>query len=379
MGADADERSRHVTAEERLGRARKVLAEQGVDALLLGASPDLAWMTGYHALPLERLTMLVVPAAGDPVLIVPELERPRAEASGAPDAVEVADWAEDEDPVAAVVAALAAADGGGDATLAVDDRLWAVFLVRLQEALPAARWVEGGTVTRELRLRKEPDEVDRLRAAGAAIDAVHEAIPGMLRPGRTEREVARAIAEAILEDHDEVNFVIVAAGPNGASPHHETSDRPIATGEPIVIDIGGTRAGYCSDMTRNYVLGVAPADYREIHDVVEEAQRAGVEAVAAGVPAEEVDAVCRGIIADAGYGDRFIHRTGHGIGIEAHEHPYLVRGNDEPLEVGMAFSVEPGIYVPGRYGARVEDIVVVTADGAERLNRLERGLVEVEA
>lgn len=200
----------------------------------------------------------------------------------------------------------------------------------------------------------------------------------MLRPGRTESEVARDISEAILEDHDEVNFVIVASGPNGASPHHETGDRELGPGDAVVIDIGGTRDGYCSDMTRNYVLGSAPEGYRGLHDVLEEAQRAGVEAVRPGVPAEEVDATCRRLIADAGYGDRFVHRTGHGIGVEEHEEPYLVAGNGEPLEEGMAFSVEPGIYIPGRYGARIEDIVAVTADGVERLNRRSRSLVEVE-
>ncbi len=365
--------------DERLGRARKVLADRGLDALLVGASPDLAWMIGYHALPLERLTMLVVPAAGDPVLIVPQLERARAEASGADRAVTLREWREDEDPLDLVVGALDAAGVGGGARIAVDDRLWSVFLIRLQAVLPDAGWVEGGTVTRELRLRKDPDEVARLRAAGAAIDAVHERVPTLLRAGRTEREVARDIAEAILEDHDEVNFVIVASGPNGASPHHETSDRPIAAGEPVVVDIGGTREGYCSDMTRNYVVGGPPSAYREIHDLVEEAQRAGVDTVAPGVPAEEVDAACRRVIEDAGHGEHFIHRTGHGIGVEAHEHPYLVSGNAEPLEVGMVFSVEPGIYVPERYGARIEDIVAVTEGGCERLNRLDRGLVEVAA
>lgn len=363
----------------RLERARRVLAEQGLDAYLVGPSADLFWLTGYRALPLERLTLLIVPVRGAPALLVPELEAPRADDSGATAHVDLVAWEEDEDASRRVVATLGSLDLPDDATFAVQDRLWSVFLLRLQEALPDATWRVGGEVSRALRMRKTPDEVEALRAAGRAIDAVHERIPEMLRPGRTESEVGRDISDAILQEHDEVNFVIVASGPNGASPHHETGQRELQHGDAVVIDIGGTRDGYCSDMTRNYVIGEAPDGYRDLHDVLEEAQRAGVDAVRPGVTAQEVDATCRRIIADAGYGDRFVHRTGHGIGVEEHEEPYLVAGNAQPLEDGMTFSVEPGIYVPGRFGARIEDIVAVTPDGVERLNRLSRSLVEVDA
>ncbi len=362
----------------RLARARAVLGDRGLDAYLVGPSADLFWLVGYRALPLERLTLLVVPVQGGPTLLVPELEAPRAEDSGATELADIVTWKEDEDAAGRVVAALAASGVPRDGRFAVQDRLWSVFLLRLQTALSAASWHPGGEVSRRLRIRKTADELEALRAAGRAIDAVHEQVPSLLRPGRTEAEVGRDIAAAILEDHDEVNFVIVASGPNGASPHHETGQRRLERGDAVVVDIGGTRHGYCSDMTRNYVLGEVPDGYRELHDVLEEAHRAGVAAVRPGIPAEEVDATCRRLIADAGYGDRFVHRTGHGIGVEEHEDPYLVTGNDQPLEEGMTFSVEPGIYIPERYGARIEDIVAVTADGAERFNRRPRGLVEVE-
>lgn len=362
---------------ERLDRTRQVLAERGLDAYLVGPSADLFWLVGYRALPLERLTLLVVPAEGDPALLVPELEAPRAEDSGAAELVDLVAWKEDEDPTERAAAILGALEVPREGRLAVQDRLWSVFLLRLQQTLPGVTWHPGGDVSRTLRIRKTAEELEALRAAGRAIDAVHARIPSMLLPGRTESEVGRDISEAILEEHDEVDFVIVASGPNGASPHHRTGDRRLEWGDAVVIDIGGIRDGYCSDMTRNYVLGDAPPGYRELHAVLEEAQRAGVEAVRPGVTGEEVDATCRRVIADAGYGDRFVHRTGHGIGVEVHEEPYLVAGNDEPLEEGMTFSVEPGIYIPGRYGARIEDIVAVTEDGVERLNRLSRSLVEV--
>lgn len=363
--------------EARLDRAREVLRDSGVDALLAGPSADLFWLTGYRALPLERLTLLVLPATGPAALVVPELEAPRARSSGAGDLVEIVTWKEHEDPLRQVMRALDAAGCPPDGRLAVQDRLWSVFLLRLQGSLPGATWQSGGAISRELRICKSRDEVELLRAAARAIDRVHSRVPGFLRPGRTETAIARDIADAILDEHEQVNFVIVASGPNGASPHHETGGRILETGDAIVVDIGGTRDGYCSDMTRNYTLGPAPERYRELHEALEKAQQAGVEAVRPAVRAEEIDACCRAVIAEAGYGDRFIHRTGHGIGVEEHEEPYLVAGNREPLRPGMAFSVEPGIYVPGTYGARIEDIVVVTEQGYERLNHLPRGIHEV--
>ena len=348
------------------------MAHAGVDALLVGPGADLRYLVDHEAPPLERLTLLVVPAAGEAALVLPQLEAPLAERAG--EQVELLPWSETEDPVALVVDRLAAA-GADTGTLAVQDRLWTMFTLSLQAALPAARWVPGSRVLGELRLRKEPEEIRALHAAGAAIDRVHARVPELLRPGRTEQEVAADLDRLIREEHDVVNFVIVGSGPNGASPHHEAGDRRLEPGDAVVIDIGGTREGYCSDMTRDYAVGHMPEGYAQLHEVLERAQEAAVRAVAPGVPAEAIDAAARDVIDEAGYGERFIHRTGHGIGIEEHEEPWIVAGNDRALEPGMAFSVEPGIYVPGRYGSRIEDIVVVTDDGVERCNHRPREVV----
>jgi Xaa-Pro aminopeptidase len=257
------------------------------------------------------------------------------------------------------------------------DRMWAEQVLALRDALPEAEQALAGAVLRGLRLRKSPAEVEALRRAGRAIDAVHQRMGEWLRAGRTEAEVAADIAAGIREaGHATVEFTIVAAGPNGASPHHGVSGRVIAAGEPVVVDIGGRMPdGYCSDSTRVYCIGEPPADFAAYYAVLHEAQRAAVAAVRPGVAAQAVDAAARDLIAAAGHGEAFLHRTGHGIGLDAHEDPYIVAGNDTPLEPGMAFSIEPGIYLAGRHGARIEDIVVCTPDGVERLNTIDTEVV----
>ncbi|MEU5882900.1 Xaa-Pro peptidase family protein [Spirillospora sp. NPDC047279] len=360
---------------ERLSRVQEATAASGLGALLLTPGPDLRYVTGYNALALERLTCLVVPAAGDPFLVVPRLELPAAQESPAGAlGVELVPWDETDDPYALVAGRLP----GGVAKVGLADRMWAMMVLRFRSALPGAEQVTAGSVLRELRMRKSAAEVAALREAGAAIDRVHRRVPGFLKAGRTEREVGRDIADAIIaEGHETVDFVIVGSGPNGANPHAELSDRVIGPGEPVVVDIGGTMpSGYCSDSTRNYCVGEPPADYLAYYRVLEEAQQASCDAVRPGVTPEAVDAAGRDLIAAAGYGEYFIHRTGHGIGLETHEEPYIVKGNTEPLEPGMAFSIEPGIY-PGAHGARIEDIAVCTEDGVERMNSTERNVVIV--
>ncbi|HEY6744174.1 MAG TPA: Xaa-Pro peptidase family protein [Mycobacteriales bacterium] len=357
---------------DRLLRARAATAAAGVDALLVTPGPDLRYLTGYRARASERLTCLVLPAAGDPVLVLPRMERTGALASPlGPLGLELLDWSDGADPYGLVAKALPAAGA-----VAVDDHMPAAQVLGLRAALPDAEQRLAGPVLGPLRTRKDPDEVAALRAAGAAIDRVHARMGEWLRPGRTEREVGRDIADAILaEGHETVDFTIVGSGPNGASPHHDVSDRVIEAGEPVVVDIGGTTAdGYCSDSTRTYVLGSAPAEFTVYYDVLRAAQHAAVDAVRPGVTAESIDAAAREVITAAGYGDAFLHRTGHGIGVQTHEDPYIVDGNRQRLEPGMAFSVEPGIYFAGQHGARIEDIVVVTDDGVERLNRTSRVL-----
>lgn len=366
----------------RLGDAARAAASAGIDALLLTPGADLRYLTGYPAIALERLTCLVVPADGDPALVVPRLERPAALASpvGA-SGVAVHAWDETDDPFALVASLVTAALGRPASRVGVADGMWAEHVLALRAALPIAEQVLAGSVLRGLRARKTDAEVSALRRAGAAIDRVHARMGEWLRAGRTERQVGEDIAAAIVaEGHDSVNFVIVAGGANGASPHHHTGDYVLAPGDPVVVDIGGTTAeGYCSDNTRTYVLGEPPADFLAYYGVLAAAQAAAVAAVAPGIPAERVDAAARSIIAEAGYGDYFVHRTGHGIGLQEHEEPWIVAGNGTTLEPGMCFSVEPGIYMPGRHGARIEDIVTVTAHGVERLNVIPTELVVLGA
>ena len=359
---------------ERLSLARKAAADAGLDALLISPGADLRYLTGYHAHVSERLVCLAVPAVGEPFLVVPELEQPGAEASPLGGlGIDIIGWGETDDPYALVAGRLPR----GLERVAVDNHMWAEKVLAFRAALPGAEQSLAGHVLLELRMRKTPAEIEALRRAGAAIDRVHRRIGEWVRAGRTEREAARDIADAILQaGHTTVDFVIVASGPNGASPHHEVSDRVIRAGDPVVVDIGGTtQDGYCSDSTRTYAVGEPPAAFRELYEVLQRAQHAQIQAIRPGITAEQLDAVGRDMIAAAGYGEHFIHRTGHGIGLETHEEPYIVSGSARPLEPGMAFSVEPGIYLPGRFGARIEDIAVCTADGGERLNLTARDLV----
>src|SRR5580693_2835879 len=371
---------RHVSTDsalypsERLARVADAVLASGLDVLLLTPGPDLRYVTGYDAKQLERLTCLAVPAQGDPALFVPRLELPAAQASPAGSlGLEIVPWEETADPFAMVVGLL-----GNVSAVGLSDRMWALFVLRFRDVLPSARLALASRALRPLRIRKTPAEVVALREAGEAIDRVHAQVPGWLRAGRTEREVGADITEAILaEGHATVDFVIVASGPNAASPHHEVCDRVLTAGDAVVVDIGGTMpSGYCSDSTRTYAIGEPPAEFTAYYKVLYDAQEAACAAVRPGVTAESVDAAAREPITRAGFGEAFFHRTGHGIGLEAHEDPYIVAGNSEPLEPGMAFSVEPGIY-PGPHGARIEDIVVCTEDGYERLNHTPRELVVI--
>lgn len=366
----------------RIARAQAATAAAGWDGLLLTPGADLRHLTGYHALPLERLTCLVLPAAGPALLVVPELEEPRAAAAVA-GRVEIRSYPETADPAALAVAYLRAACAGDPTHVGVANRMWAEHLLALSARLgPSCRVEPASRVLRALRILKDPPEVAELAAAAAAIDAVHAQLPGWPWVGRTERALGRDIADAILAaGHESVNFVIVASGPNSASPHHDTGDRVVASGDLVVVDIGGaTAAGYCSDSTRTYAVGRPPgAPVRSMYAVLADAQEAACAAVRPGASAGSVDLAAREIIAAAGYGAHFIHRTGHGIGLEEHEEPWIVAGNPEPLAAGMAFSVEPGIYLPGRYGARIEDILVCTPQGGHRLNTTTRQLLLVDA
>lgn len=372
---DTDGQATELYPASRLAEAATAAAVAGLDALLLTPGPDLRYLTGYDTHLSERLTCLALPADGDPFLLTPELERRSAQASAACQAgLELLTWNETEDPFQLLAGRL-----GSVEALGVADQMWAMMLLRIGDVFPEAGMGLASAALQDLRMRKSAAEVAALAAAGAAIDRVHAQVPGWLRPGRTEREVAADIAAAIVaEGHSRADFTIVGSGPNAAKPHHEPSGRVLAAGDAVVVDIGGTMpSGYCSDCTRTYVIGSPAAEFARYYEVLREAQEAACALVKPGVSAEAVDAAARDLIAAAGYGEHFVHRTGHGIGLQTHEHPYIVAGNSLPLEPGMAFSVEPGIY-PGPHGARIEDIVVCTPGGGQRLNNASRELVRVE-
>lgn len=359
----------------RFSQVRDAMRDQGVDVLLLSLGADLPWLAGYEAMPLERITMLVVPADDEATLVVPALEAPRVAHDRRLFALRP--WKETEDPIG-IIASLV----GSRREVAISDRSWATHLLALQSLLDGASWQSASGVVSPLRSVKDAAEVAALQAAGAAADRVAAALlAGEIRlVGRTEAEVSKELSDRLVaEGHHRVNFAIVGSGPNSASPHHEPGPRVIEPGEPVVCDFGGTyvlddTVGYCSDITRTVVTGDPSPEFRQLYDVLEQAQRLAVEAALVGTPCEAVDAAGRDVIAAAGYGEAFIHRIGHGIGIEEHEDPYMVSGNGTALVAGHAFSVEPGIYLAGRFGARIEDIVVASDEGPVPCNRADHSL-----
>jgi Xaa-Pro aminopeptidase len=366
---------------DRVRAAREIAADAGIDLLVVTPGSDLRYLSGYHAHAMERLTALAVPRQGSPFLVVPRLEAPMVDASPAGAlGLEVLAWDETDDAFAVLADAAAARLGSAPSRVAVGGRTWAEHALGIQRALPGSGLELANPVVDRLRMIKSDAEIEELAAAGAAIDRVHARMGEWLRVGRTEADVGADIATAILaEGHVAVDFTIVGSGPNGASPHHELSGRTIGAGELVVVDIGGeTATGYRSDCTRTYVVGgAADAEVREWYGVLQAAQETATAAVRPGVTAEQIDAAARDVIEQAGWGKNFIHRTGHGIGLDTHEAPYIVAGNALPLEAGIAFSVEPGIYLAGRCGARIEDIVVCTDDGVRTFNEVPRELVEL--
>ncbi|MCG3754579.1 MULTISPECIES: Xaa-Pro peptidase family protein [Amycolatopsis] len=362
----------------RLDRAAKAAAAANTDALLVAPGSDLRYLLGQAGGSFERLTTLVVPADGTPALVVPKLEAPGYAGVPTDDlGVDVLTWVDGDDPYRLVADRL-----GKPGRIAVSDFTPALHVLALRAAFGDAEQTLAGPIVRELRMRKDAAEIDALRKAGAAIDRVHARMGEWLRAGRTEAEVGADITAAIVEEgHTHADFVIVGSGPNGASPHHDVSERVIERGDVVVIDIGGpVPEGYNSDSTRTYSIGEPrDADVAETYAVLQRAQQAAVDAVRPGATAESIDQAARDVIDAAGFGEYFIHRTGHGIGLDVHEEPYIIKGNALPLEAGMAFSVEPGIYQPGRWGARIEDIVLVTDSGVEPVNTRPHELVVLDA
>ncbi len=354
------------TSRARLTRLREVASAAGIASVVVTPGSDLRYLVGLGGSSFERLTALVVPTDpdADPTLVVPRLELAGMIIPFDDLGITVRGWVDEDDPYALALSAIASG------RVAVSDMTPVLHALRLRDA-GAVDQVLAGPVLRELRMRKDADELGELRRVGAAIDRVHARVPDWLRAGRTEAEVAADITAAIVEEgHATAEFVIVGSGPNGSSPHHGVSDRVIERGDVVVVDIGGPLdSGYCSDSTRTYAVGSPSApDVASSYAALQAAQRAAVDAVRPGVTCEQVDRAARAVLEEAGLAEHFIHRTGHGIGLDVHEEPYITRGNDLPLEPGMTFSIEPGVYLEGRWGARIEDIVAVTDDGVESFN-----------
>jgi Xaa-Pro aminopeptidase len=366
------------TTGDYAARMERVVAEgrsAGLDGVLVTPGPDLVWLTGYQPTAItERLTMLFLTTHGEPTLLVPTLERPDAEAAAGAAATTVVDWQDGTDPYAEASALLLP-----DGTYGVSDNAWAMHLLGLQTEWPRSTYYSFTERLPMLRAVKDDNELARLEAAGAAADATYGEILQVRFSGRSETDVAGDLADLLRSfGHEQVDFTVVGSGPNGANPHHEAGDRVIEAGDCVVLDFGGRMFGYGSDTSRTVCVGEPTDEIREVHEIVRGAQQAGVDAVQPGAACQEIDRAARKVITDAGYGEQFIHRTGHGIGVTTHEPPYLVEGEEQELVPGMCFSVEPGIYLAGRFGVRIEDIVTVTQNAGRRFNNTDRHLQLVE-
>ncbi|TWD74830.1 Xaa-Pro aminopeptidase [Kribbella amoyensis] len=355
----------------RMARVTRDAEQAGLAGVIVGPGPDLVWLTGYQPTAItERLTMLALLPDREPTLLVPILEHPDAAAAKGATGLTLVDWTDGSDPYAAASALLR-----NDGRFGISDSSWALHLLGLQRALPGTRYEGLSACLPMLRAVKDDNELARLAAAGAAADATYGEIVNAKFAGRRETEVAADLAALLRQfGHEQVDFTVVGSGPNGANPHHEAGERVIEEGDAVVLDFGGLMDGYGSDTTRTVTVGEPTAEIQKVHDIVRAAQQAGVDAVRPGVTCQDIDRAARAVITDAGYGEYFIHRTGHGIGTTTHEPPYMVEGEEQPLVPGMCFSVEPGIYLPGRFGVRIEDIVTVTADGGRRFNSTDHGI-----
>ncbi len=343
-------------------------------AAVISPSSDLFYLTGLRLMADERLTAGIIWPDGEAEIILPALysEEVARRAPGLKQLV----WTDGEDPYAVLAARLREQQPG---TVLVDDHLWSRHLMGLQRALPGTRWGSASGLIKRLRCVKDAAEISKLKRAAEIIDAAIARTLSLVRPGMTERQIAGVLEQHIRAGGGEgVSFPpLVGSGPNSALPHYQAGDRVIREGDPLVIDAGCTVEGYCSDTTRTAVVGREPEGLAEIHQVVLQAQREALAVVRPGVPCQEVDREARRVIGESGYGPYFIHRTGHGIGLDTHEEPFVVEGSEQVLEPGMTFSIEPGIYLPGRFGVRVEDIILVTGTGGVSLNTSPRDLIRV--
>ena len=354
--------------DERMGLLRDSMAREAVDLAVLAPGAHMQWLLGYCPHADERPCLLCITATGA-AFLMPALN---AEGSRANTDLPFFEWADADGPDGAfrrLLDDLGAAEAG---TVVLDETMRADFAALVQDSVPSARRQFTESTVGLLRMRKDEDECAVLRRNAAIADRAMQAGWAAMKPGMTEQDVANVIRSTFTEHGAMPLFSIVGAGGNGAFPHHRTGGTVLSEGDVVVMDLGGGLGGYSSDITRVAVLGTLPEGFEEVHAIVERAVQAAMVAARPGVMAKEVDAAARSVITEAGYGENFVHRTGHGLGIEVHEPPYLTSTSETVLKTGMVFSIEPGIYLPGRFGVRLEDIVILREDGPEILSGLSR-------
>lgn len=354
--------------KNRLAALRERMHETGTGLVALGPGSHMQWLLGFHPHPDERPCLLLVGPEKE-TFLMPVLN---AEGSREMTDVEFHTWSDAEGPEGALTMALKAVGATSVEKVVLDETMRADFALLLLENVPGAGHGFTADTVGALRMRKDEGEYRALKMNAEIADRAMQKAFSAIRPSMTETELAAVVKEHFSSEGATPAFWIVGGGPNGAFPHHQTGERKLEEGDAIVIDIGGRKGGYPSDITRMAVVGRPPEGYGQIHTIVEKAVQAALKAAHPGVKAKEVDAAARNVIADAGYGDYFVHRTGHGMGIDGHEPPYITATCETVLEEGMVFSVEPGIYLPGRFGIRLEEIVILRADGPEILSSLPR-------
>lgn len=369
--------------EARLNGVRALMHTHGLDFLVVGPSADMVYLTGAHTRPSERLAAFILPQLGPGYFVTPAFEA--ASLPELPEGTQVKTWDETDNPSALAANIIAdtlhGGPGGINCTVGVGERLWSVFLLRLQAELPRASFTPATTVLSAARQVKTAGEVAAMQKAGAASDDAFAEFVGKEFTGKSELELSAVFADLLKARGVQLaDPPLVASGPNSASPHHHSGERIIKEGDAIVLDFWGTLDDYTFDCTRTVFVGGAPAPGSEeatVYGVVARAQEAAVQAARAGMTCEALDQVARGIITEAGYGEYFTHRLGHGIGLDTHEAPYIVKGNDTVLQDGMSFSIEPGIYLPNKFGVRVEDCVAIVDGKAVRFNNADHGIISV--
>ncbi|MTI47388.1 M24 family metallopeptidase [Sporosalibacterium faouarense] len=357
----------------RLDYVREKMKKEDIDGIVLFPSSNLYYMTGFKTFPEGRLLLAVLPVEGEPFFVAPKLYESQIKKDSYYQ--EMILWKDEENPYE-VLKNTMEEKGIDKSKLAVDDTMWAEQLLHMAEVLPEQEFVPLGNMLNGLRLIKSQEEIEKIQKSSDIVDGVIEELKKYIKPGMTEIEVAAFMEFEMRKRGSEgPSFdTIVGSGINGALPHYNAGQKKIESGEFVVLDFGATYEGYCSDTTRTLAVGEPSEKMKEVYNIVKEAQELGVKTARPGIKAKEVDKAVRNYIEEKGYGEYFTHRTGHGLGLQVHEDPYISGVSEIVLETGMVFSIEPGIYLEGEFGVRIEDIVVVTEDGCERFNKTSKEL-----